>query len=116
MVEVPFGGGNHPRGAGNAALPARRCLNCERTYPTGRSRTAQVRNSCVTPGGEVCRWRASPSGSFVQHRADDETEVGGPFAEPPHEIREPLAPERDVNPHPVAARDERRLKVASNSI
>src|SRR5688572_23989922 len=54
--------------------------------------------------------------AFAEDSAQYKSDIGRPLAKPPHEIGEPLTPKRDVHAHEVAPRDERGLKVASNSI
>src|SRR5690349_19536838 len=54
--------------------------------------------------------------SFVEDRAHDKSDIGGSFAEPPHEIRKPLPAERHVNADPVALGGQRRLQVAADAV
>src|SRR5215203_2747660 len=58
--------------------------------------------------------RLSPA--FAEDPAEDETDIGRPFAETSHEIRKPLPPERHVYPHPVALAGQGGLQVAPDAV
>src|SRR5689334_19221508 len=48
--------------------------------------------------------------SFAQHSANHKTDIGGSFAETPHEVREPFTPEWNVDAHTESIARERRLQ------
>src|SRR5580765_5053118 len=55
-------------------------------------------------------------GALVQQARDDRSHVGRPLAQPAHEVREPLAAERDVDADARAAGDQRLLKIAADAV
>src|SRR5438477_12005870 len=55
-------------------------------------------------------------GALVDQARHHRPHVGGPLAEPAHEIREPLAAERDVEADARAAGDQRLLEVAPDAV
>ena len=44
--------------------------------------------------------------TLAKDSAKDETDIGGPFAEPPHEVRKPFTPEWDVHPNQISGPNE----------
>src|ERR1700741_368087 len=75
-------------------------------------------NLCVRLGLRLGKVRLSISRGvlFPQNSAHHKAEVGRTFAQTPHEIREPLPTERDVQTHPIALGRECPLQVTSDSI
>src|SRR4051812_5808808 len=54
--------------------------------------------------------------TLVEQARDDGPHVGRAFAETAHEVREPLAAERDVDADARAAGDERLLKIPADAV
>ena len=55
-------------------------------------------------------YRMSRTGALgAEEVAHEEGEIGGALGKPAHEIREPLGAKRNVDPHPVAIRDQLAL-------
>src|SRR6187401_2983021 len=54
--------------------------------------------------------------TFAEDGANDKADVGRSFAKPTHEIRKPLATERNVNADSTAFRDQCRLKIATDAV
>src|SRR5690348_14445303 len=57
--------------------------------------TCAVTSSWRRPGDG---WKGA-SGALFDEAPENEADVRGPFAETPHEVREPLAAERNVDAH-----------------
>src|SRR6186997_3174491 len=53
---------------------------------------------------------------LAQYSADYKTDVRGPLAEPPHEVREPLATEWHVDPDAISRVAQLRLKVPAHAV
>jgi hypothetical protein len=54
--------------------------------------------------------------AFAQHAPDHETDIGGPLAKTPHEVREPFTTEWNIDADAEAVARERRLQIAPDAV